>query len=80
MVQIRGEGLMIGIELAQPCDDLVKLALEQGLLINVTAENVIRLLPPLVMREAEAQQLIDILSGLIRQFVEPGAAAHQARA
>ena len=80
VVQIRGEGLMIGIELAQPCDDLVKLALEQGLLINVTAENVIRLLPPLVMREAEAQQLIDILSGLIRQFVEPGAAAHQARA
>lgn len=79
VVQIRGEGLMIGIELAQPCGDLVKLALEQGLLINVTAENVIRLLPPLVMREAEAQQLIDILSGLIRQFVEPGAAA-QARA
>ncbi|HSS47058.1 MAG TPA: aspartate aminotransferase family protein [Burkholderiales bacterium] len=80
VVQIRGEGLMIGIELAQPCGDLVKLALEQGLLINVTAENVIRLLPSLVMREAEAQQLIDILSGLIQQFVEPGAAAHQARA
>ena len=75
VVQIRGEGLMIGIELAQPCGDLVKLALEQGLLINVTAENVIRLLPPLVMREAEAQLLIDGLSGLIRQFVETGAAA-----
>ncbi|MGH8744573.1 MAG: acetylornithine transaminase [Burkholderiales bacterium] len=75
VVQIRGEGLMIGIELAQPCGDLVKQALEHGLLINVTAENVIRLLPPLVMREAEAQLLIDGLSGLIRQFVETGTAA-----
>jgi acetylornithine/N-succinyldiaminopimelate aminotransferase len=68
VVQIRGMGLMIGIELAQPCGDIVKFALEQGLLINVTAENVIRLLPALVMQQAEAQQLIDGLSGLIRDF------------
>jgi acetylornithine aminotransferase len=70
VLQIRGEGLMIGIELAYPCGDLVNLAMEQGLLINVTAENVIRLLPPLIMQEAEAQLLIDILSGLIVQFVQ----------
>ncbi|MGH8755047.1 MAG: aminotransferase class III-fold pyridoxal phosphate-dependent enzyme, partial [Burkholderiales bacterium] len=79
VVQIRGEGLMIGIELAQPCSDIVELALEQGLLINVTAENVIRLLPALVMQQAEAQQLIDGLSGLIRQFASQSASA-QARA
>ncbi len=68
VVQIRGMGLMIGIELAQPCGDIVNFALEQGLLINVTAENVIRLLPALVMQQAEAQQLINGLSGLIRDF------------
>jgi acetylornithine aminotransferase len=67
-VQIRGMGLMIGIELAQPCGDIAELALEKGLLINVTAENVIRLLPALVMQQAEAQQLIDGLSSLIRKF------------
>ena len=75
VVQIRGEGLMIGIELAQPCDDIVKFALEQGLLINVTAENVIRLLPALVMKQAEAQQLIDSLSGLIVDFSRQSASA-----
>lgn len=76
VVQIRGEGLMIGIELAQPCSDIVELALEQGLLINVTAENVIRLLPALVMQQAEAQQLIDGLSGLIADFSRQAAPAN----
>jgi acetylornithine/N-succinyldiaminopimelate aminotransferase len=75
VVQIRGEGLMIGVELAQPCGDIVELALEQGLLINVTAENVIRLLPALVMRQAEAQLLVDGLSGLIRDFSRQTASA-----
>jgi acetylornithine/N-succinyldiaminopimelate aminotransferase len=67
--EIRGQGLMIGIELDKPCGDLVKLALAKGLLTNVTADSVIRLLPPLVMTQAEAQQLLDILCPLIKEFV-----------
>ena len=67
--EIRGQGMMIGIELDKPCGDLVKQALAQGLLINVTADNVIRLLPPLVMSQNEAQQLLDILCPLIKEFL-----------
>ena len=67
---IRGQGLMIGVELDKPCGDLVKLALSKGLLINVTADSVIRLLPPLILSQAEAQQLIDILSPLIKEFLQ----------
>lgn len=70
LTEIRGQGLMIGIELGKPCGDLVKLALAQGLLINVTADNVIRLLPPLVMSQDEAQQLLDILCPLIKEFLQ----------
>ena len=70
VVEIRGQGLMIGVELNRPCGDLVKLALARGLLINVTADNVIRLLPPLVMNEAEAQQLVDMLCQLIKEFLQ----------
>ena len=68
--EIRGQGLMIGIELDKPCGDLVKLALAQGLLTNVTADNVIRLLPALVMSQEEAQQLLDILCPLIKDFLQ----------
>ena len=68
--EIRGQGLMIGVELDRPCGDLVKLALAQGLLINVTADSVIRLLPPLVMTQDEAQQLLDILCPLIKDFLQ----------
>lgn len=71
VVEIRGQGLMIGIELAKPCSELVKLALEQGLLINVTADSVIRLLPPLIMSQTEAQQLVDGLCPLIKAFLQP---------
>jgi acetylornithine aminotransferase len=67
---IRGQGLMIGIELNKPCGDLVKLALANGLLINVTADNIIRLLPPLVISQDEAQQLIDTLSSTIKEFLQ----------
>ena len=52
-------GLMIGVELDRPCGELVKRALDAGLVINVTADNVIRLLPPLVISEAEARELVD---------------------
>ncbi|MDP2144226.1 MAG: acetylornithine transaminase [Gallionella sp.] len=67
---IRGQGLMLGIELDRPCGDLVKLALAQGLLINVTADSVVRLLPPLVMSQDEAQLLIDGLCPLIKAFLQ----------
>ena len=70
IVDIRGQGLMIGIELDKPCGDLVKLALAQGLLINVTADSVIRLLPPLVMSQNEAEQLLNILCPLIKEFLQ----------
>ncbi len=69
VTEIRGQGLMIGIELAKPCGELVQQALAQGLLINVTAENVIRLLPPMVFTPAEAQQLLDVLCPLVAQFL-----------
>ena len=67
--QIRGVGMMIGIELDRPCGEVVKLALAQHLLVNVTADNVIRLVPPLVMNDSEARQLIDGLSPIIRAFL-----------
>jgi acetylornithine/N-succinyldiaminopimelate aminotransferase len=69
-VEVRGQGLMIGVELNKPCTELVKLALAQGLLINVTADNVIRLLPSLVMSQDEARQLLDILCPLIKEFLQ----------
>ena len=69
VVQVRGQGLIIGIELAVPCVELVKRALEKKLLINVTSEKVIRLLPAFVMQPAEAQQVIDMTCLLIKEFL-----------
>ena len=69
VVALRGQGLMLGIELNKPCTDLVAQALAQGLLINVTADNVIRLLPPLVFSQEEAQQLLDVLCPLVITFL-----------
>ena len=69
VVVVRNAGLMIGIELDRPCGDLVKMALETKLLINVTAEKVVRLLPPLVISETEAKELVTRLSALIKQFL-----------
>ena len=69
VVDIRGDGLMIGIELDRPCGDLVNQAIEAGLLINVTVEKVIRLLPPLVFSDADAKQLLDTLAALVRRFL-----------
>jgi acetylornithine aminotransferase len=69
VVDVRGMGLMIGIELDRPCGELVKHALEAGLLINVTAERVIRLLPPLVIGEPEARTLVATLAPLVRRFL-----------
>lgn len=69
VVEIRGQGLMIGIELSKSCGDLVKRALAQGLLINVTFDKVVRLLPALMMQQEEADQAIDITSTLIKEFL-----------
>jgi acetylornithine/N-succinyldiaminopimelate aminotransferase len=74
-VDIRGMGLMIGVELDRPCGDLVKQALDAGLVINVTADNVIRLLPPLVMSEAEGRQVVERLAPLVTAFLGRRAAA-----
>ena len=60
---------MIGIELARPCGELVGKALDAGLLINVTREKVIRLLPPLLLSRQEADQIIEILVPLIKAFL-----------
>ena len=70
--EIRGQGLMIGIELDRPASELVQLAANAGLLINVTAERVVRLLPPLIFSDSEADQLVTTLAPLIRAFVNNG--------
>ncbi len=67
--EVRGCGLMIGIELDRPCGDLVTRALAKGLLINVAAGSVIRLLPPLVIDEAQADRIVDEVSQLVEAFV-----------
>ncbi len=69
VVDIRGQGLMIGIELDRPCGELVTRGLEAGVLINVTAEKVVRLLPPLNFSTDEANQLVARLAPLIRDFL-----------
>ena len=69
VTEIRGIGAMIGIELDRSCGELVGQALAQGLLINVTADSVVRLLPPLVMNTEEADQLVRELSQLIVRFL-----------
>lgn len=66
---IRGRGMMIAVELDRPCAELVGAALEAGLLINVTAGNVVRLLPPLIYGDAETAQLIDTLGAVIEKFL-----------
>jgi len=60
---------MIGIELDRPCTELVGKAIEQGLLINVTAERVVRLLPPLITTEKQADMIIEQVCELIRDFL-----------
>ncbi|MFN7778707.1 MAG: aspartate aminotransferase family protein [Betaproteobacteria bacterium] len=69
VLSIRGRGLMLGIELDRPCGQLVKQALEAKLLINVTQDKVIRLLPPLVIDEGEADEIVARLAPLVRRFL-----------
>ena len=69
IVDIRGQGLMIGIELDRPCAELVTRGLDVGLLINVTADKVVRLLPPLTFSADEARELVSRLAALIGDFL-----------
>jgi acetylornithine aminotransferase len=66
---IRGQGLMIGIELDRPCGELLGRAAAAGLLISVTAERVIRLVPPLIMTADEAEQVVALLAPLVRDLL-----------
>jgi acetylornithine/N-succinyldiaminopimelate aminotransferase len=73
--EVRGMGLMIGVELDRPCGDITRRALAAGLVMNVTADKVIRLLPPLVIKEEEARQLVAILAPAIKSFLAEAPAA-----
>ena len=70
VIAIRGKGLMLGIELDRPCAELVQRALQQKLLINVTADSVVRLLPPLILTDAQAGDIVTGVCDLIETFVE----------
>ncbi len=70
VVSVRGKGLMLGIELDQDCAQLVNMALEEHLLINVTSDNVIRLLPPLIIDEDLAQQIVDKVIRIVKAFLK----------
>lgn len=78
--QIRGKGLMIGIELDRPCKEIVEQALAAGLLVNVTADNVVRLLPPLIFTQEHVQHLVDGLAPIIAAAVRQPAAPQPAAA
>ena len=67
--EIRGQGLMIGIELAEPCAALVGQCAQNGLLISVTADTVIRLLPPLIINTTEADEIVAILCPLVHKLL-----------
>lgn len=70
VTNIRHQGLMIGLDLAMPCKELITFALQQGLLINVTYEKTIRLLPPLVINNSEIEHLATTLSSLIEKYTQ----------
>ncbi|MFN2310028.1 MAG: acetylornithine transaminase [Gammaproteobacteria bacterium] len=72
VVAVRGLGLMLAVELDRPCAALVRQALERGLLINVTAEQVVRLLPPLILSDQQAERIVAEVSELITAFLAQG--------
>jgi acetylornithine/N-succinyldiaminopimelate aminotransferase len=72
VVELRGQGLMIGIELDRPCGVLLRRALDAGLLISVTADRVVRLLPPLILTHEEAARMAELLCPLIKSFLAEG--------
>lgn len=66
--EVRGKGLMVGVEMAHPCGELVGMALERGMLVNVTAEQVLRLLPPIIISEAEVDELVEGVCSMVRDW------------
>jgi len=80
VVDVRGMGMMIGVELDRPCGELVARALDAGLVVNVTADRVIRILPALVMGEAEGREVLERLVPLVRDFLARPAAQPRAAA
>ncbi|MCE2657422.1 MAG: aspartate aminotransferase family protein [Rubrivivax sp.] len=70
VTEIRGAGLMLGIELARPCGVILSRAAEAGLMLSVTADSVIRLVPPLIITRDEADQIVAILAPIVRQFLQ----------
>jgi len=76
VTEVRGRGLMVGVELNRPCGEIVARALDAGLVLNVTADNVVRLLPALIMSEAEGREVVERLVPLVREFLaQPAKAA-----
>jgi len=71
--EIRGKGLMLAVELDRPCKEIPNLALERGLLVNLTADSVVRLLPPLILTDAEADQIVSGVADCVRAFLAAGA-------
>jgi acetylornithine aminotransferase len=67
--EVRGAGLMLGIELERPCGVLLSRAMEAGLLLSVTADSVIRLVPPLILTTAEADEIVRLLVPLVKEFL-----------
>jgi len=66
--EVRGKGMMVGVEMAHPCGELVTMALERGLLINVTADQVLRLLPPIIMDEPQIDELVERVCRVVREW------------
>ena len=75
VTEIRGMGMMIGVELDEPCGELVRTALDAGLIINVTVDKVVRIMPPLVMSEAEGREAVERFVPIARAFLDKRAAA-----
>src|SRR3954463_2184875 len=75
VTEIRGMGMMIGVEFEEPCGELVRAGLDAGLIINVTVDKVVRIMPPLVMSEAEGREVVDRFVSIARAFLEKRAAA-----
>jgi acetylornithine/N-succinyldiaminopimelate aminotransferase len=69
VVELRGQGLMLGLELDRPCGEIVAMALGDGLLTNVTQDNVVRILPPLIINEVEAREIATRLASVVRTFL-----------
>ena len=73
VVEVRGMGMMIGVEMDRPCGELVKMGLDAGIVFNVTADSVIRLLPPLIMTADEGREVVARLAPLVKEFLSRSA-------